>query len=327
MCITLLSTAHPEYPFIFLNNRDEFLNRPTAHADWWDTPNQHVLGGRDLQRPERGTWLGITKQGHLANLTNFREHDVEISKEKSRGGLTNAYLTIPSDQVSDEEAFAKHLLDDIGIHNVGGFTLLFGTLRAPKDNDGSRPGLSVISNRTSTAEGVTRIATKAGETHGLSNSHFGDLTWPKIVHGERMLNQAIEGQISRNDSQKRFIESLFDVLSVDTLPRPKEDEDWPTYTRQLRNSILIPPVGGKEIESKSADTVAAADGATEKSGQASDVKVGEGSYGTQKQTVILVDREGHVTFVERTLYDAQGQSPQTGEKDRKFEYEIEGWED
>ena len=30
MCIALLSTSHPLYPFIFLSNRDEFLNRPTA---------------------------------------------------------------------------------------------------------------------------------------------------------------------------------------------------------------------------------------------------------------------------------------------------------
>lgn len=322
MCITLLSTAHPAYPFILLSNRDEFLNRPTARADWWDAPNEHVLGGRDLQRQERGTWLGITKQGRLANLTNFRDEGVEVARDKSRGGLVNAYLAVPPGSRQDDGAFVKHLVDDIGIHNVGGFTLLFGELRPPKD--GLLPGLAAVSNRTSSAEGLTRIGTNFGETHGLSNSHFGDMTWPKVVRGEQLLKQAIHAAVDRSDTQEHLIESLFDVLSVDTLPRPKPGEDFQKFTRQLRNSILIPPVGGKAVESNPADKVAAADGiGTPDDGS---LKVGEGIYGTQKHTVILVSMEGHVTFVERTLYDAQGQTTLSDQREKRFDFEIEGWD-
>ncbi|KAK5128471.1 hypothetical protein LTR85_003139 [Meristemomyces frigidus] len=321
MCITLLSTAHPAYPFILLSNRDEFLNRPTAPAHWWDAPNEHVLGGRDLQRSARGTWLGITKQGKIANLTNFRDEGEEVARNKSRGGLVTAYLAPPPKSEWDDETFVKYLVDDLGIHNVGGFTLLFGELREPKD--GSLPGLAAVSNRTSSATGVPRIATKLGETHGLSNSHFGDTTWPKVVHGEQLLKEAIDADSGREHNQEGFIGRLFNVLSVDSLPRPEEGENFQTFTRQLRNSILIPPVGGQGIISKPADKVAAADG-TDTPGNG-EVKVGDGIYGTQKQTVILVDTKGHVTFVERTLFDGAAQPTPPDQNSTRFDFDIEGW--
>ncbi|KAK5692539.1 hypothetical protein LTR97_010850 [Elasticomyces elasticus] len=322
MCISIISTAHPDYPFILLNNRDEFLNRPTARAHWWDSPNQHVLGGRDLQRQIRGTWLAITKQGRICNLTNFREDGGEVAQNRSRGGLVSAYVATPPNSDESEEAFVRRLVDDVGIQKVGGFTLLFGQLRKPKD--GNVPGLSVISNRTSSAEGAVRICEKLGETQGLSNSHFGDLTWPKVVHGEHLLSQAISSSISRGDEQEKFIEGLFDILSVDMLPRPKSDEDFQQFTKQLRNSIFIPPVGGEAVESKSADKLAAADG----TGTPDDrgVKVGDGVYGTQKQTVVLVSSEGKVTFVERTLHDGNDSAHKAESRDSRYDFVIEGWE-
>ncbi|KAF2769670.1 DUF833-domain-containing protein [Teratosphaeria nubilosa] len=316
MCITVLSTAHPQYPFILINNRDEFLDRPTAKADWWDPPQENVLGGRDLQRAERGTWLGITKDGRIANLTNFRHEGVDVAKGKSRGGLTNAFLQQHYDR---DEDFVKHLIDQVGIHNVGGFTLLFG--RLPKPQDGIMPGLAAVSNRTSSTDGIVRIATKPGETHGLSNSHFGDMSWPKVVHGEQFLKQAIKADADRASDQDRLIASLFDVLSVDTLPRPKSDQPWSEYTRQLRNSILIPPVGGEAVQSKPADKLAAAHGtATPDHGR---VRIGEGVYGTHQQTVILVRKDGRVTFVERTLYGEGARLMAKVESERRFEFEFE----
>lgn len=44
--------------------------RPTASADWWeDDPD--ILAGKDLVRG--GTWLGVSRKGRFAFLTNFRE--------------------------------------------------------------------------------------------------------------------------------------------------------------------------------------------------------------------------------------------------------------
>lgn len=328
MCIALLSTAHPLYPFILLSNRDEFLDRATINANWWDSPNEHVLGGRDLQRKERGTWLAITKQGRIAALTNFREDgDQHKTKDKSRGGIVNAYLTSPPEKRESSQEFARRLIDDFGVNDVGGFSMLFGELRAPKKEDGTFSGLSILSNRSASAESLTTIATKPGETHGLSNSHFGDMSWPKVVHGEQLLRQAIEADISRSGSQDHFVQSLFDILSVDALPKRREGEDWDTYVLQMRNSIFIPPVGGPAVDSNPADKLASASRSGYDTPDHANVEVRTeaGGYGTQKQTVILVDRGGKVKSVERTLYDESGRRMQSNEGEKAYEFEIEGW--
>ena len=72
------------------------------------------------------------------------------------------------------------------------------------------------------------------------------------------------------------------------------------------------------MDQKPADAVAAATGVES-------VSATSGIYGTQKQTVILVDREGKVTFVERTLYDHEGKPVKGGKEDRRFDFQIEGW--
>src|SRR5690606_30617366 len=48
-------------------------------------------------------------------------------------------------------------------------------------------------------------------------------------------------------------------------------------------------------------------------------------YGTQKQTIILVDHNGHVTYVERTLFDDDAKPLANGEADVREEFDIEGW--
>ncbi|XLR19916.1 hypothetical protein S83_047828 [Arachis hypogaea] len=50
-------------------NRDEFYYRPTEPLGWW--AGGIILGGRD--ELGGGTWLGSTRDGRVAFLTNFRE--------------------------------------------------------------------------------------------------------------------------------------------------------------------------------------------------------------------------------------------------------------
>ncbi|PIA98229.1 hypotheticalsprotein [Cercospora beticola] len=368
MCISVLSTSHPEYPFVLISNRDEYINRPTLVADWWDEPYEHILGGRDTQRKERGTWLGITKQGRIAILTNFREEGVEVNKDKSRGAITNSYLCVDPDSTETDEEYVRRLLNDVGIHDVGGFTLIFGKLRrpnqttspesespntnpsspsrtTPKKNPASpslcgsaASGLAVISNRTETASSLKCIATHIGETHGLSNSHFGDVTWPKVVHGELRLQQTIKMDVLRGGDEAKFIEGLFDILCVDTLPNRKETENWDEYVRHMRDSIMIPPAKGELAKQMAgyipASTSLKASAGTAKppepepessTAQTASGSVAETSYGTSKQTVILVNKQGKVTYVERTLYDQHGTPIPEGKGDVRFEFDIDGW--
>jgi uncharacterized protein with NRDE domain len=367
MCIAVLSTAHPEYPFVLISNRDEFIDRPTLNANWWDPPHEQVLGGRDAQRKERGTWLGITKQGRIAILTNFRDEGIEVNKDKSRGAITNSYLCVDPDSSETEEEYVGRLLADVGIHDVGGFTLIFGKLRKPEQmmpnenavrepypssnavsrlnmlrghqpptlasklssvfrggsTDGSAAtGLAVVSNRTETAHSLQRVAGCIGETHGLSNSHFGDVTWPKVVHGEIQLAQTIKMDVINGGNEDNFIRGLFGVLCIDMLPERKESEDWDEYVRHMRGSILIPPAKGEQARHMAGyiPPSTSTDAPTPDRGS-----VAGTAYGTSKQTVILVNKMGRVIYVERSLYDQHGVPIPENERDRRFEFDIEGW--
>jgi uncharacterized protein with NRDE domain len=316
MCILLVTTRHPSYAYVILNNRDEFLTRPTARAAWWAPPLSHVLGGRDLQREVQGTWLGITKQGRLAVLTNFKEDGVEaIQGARSRGELPKMFLGVPPESDESPEDFAQRLVEGEGVSGVGGFSLVFCQLRKSERSGGDAPGrIGIVSNRMKAAKEV-----KWSEmgTWGLSNSHYGDRTWPKVVRGEDLLDHAVKRDIQ---DEEAFLERCFGILSTDTLPKRKAGQQWTAMVKELRNSVFIPRLGDEEEEKHTtADEIAAARKEDKKQ-----VTGNSGAYGTQKQTVILVSHEGKVTFVERTLYDGDGKRV-AQEGDTRIEFEIEGW--
>src|SRR5690625_7641886 len=69
--------------------RDEFYARPTTSAEfWYDYP--YILGGRDLE--SYGTWMGISKSGKIAALTNYRDPELENNNKTSRGDIVADYL-------------------------------------------------------------------------------------------------------------------------------------------------------------------------------------------------------------------------------------------
>ena len=70
-------------------NRDEFADRPTAPLHWW---NDNMLAGKDLRA--NGTWLGITRHGRFAAVTNVRDPSISSAPVPfgSRGLMVHAYL-------------------------------------------------------------------------------------------------------------------------------------------------------------------------------------------------------------------------------------------
>ena len=71
MCLIAVGwRLRTDYPVMLAANRDEFFARPSAPAGFWaDHPD--ILAGRDLQ--QGGTWLGLTRSGRIAAVTNFRD--------------------------------------------------------------------------------------------------------------------------------------------------------------------------------------------------------------------------------------------------------------
>jgi uncharacterized protein with NRDE domain len=167
MCLIFLAlNYHPEYKLIVAGNRDEFYNRRTAPATFWED-HPDVLAGRDLEG--MGTWLGITKNGRISMLTNFRDPSNINPAAPSRGKLVSDFLV----EQSDPEDYVNSVSVNGSLYN--GFNLLTGTADSMwyYSNYGGKPE-----------------KLKSG-LFGLSN-HLLDTPWPKVVRGkQRVMNHLI----------------------------------------------------------------------------------------------------------------------------------------
>jgi len=91
MCLNIFSyKSHPDYKLIIAANRDEFYSRNTEAAHFWEE-HPDLLAGRDLVG--KGTWLGITKTGRFAFITNYRDPKAFRNDALSRGVLVSGFLT------------------------------------------------------------------------------------------------------------------------------------------------------------------------------------------------------------------------------------------
>ncbi|EFW13556.1 hypothetical protein D8B26_004196 [Coccidioides posadasii str. Silveira] len=318
MCIALISTAHPDYPLILIDNRDEFLRRPTAAAAWWPEPHSYVLGSRDMARAAHGTWLGVTRQGRIAVLTNYKEASSQAVGQLSRGEIINSFLELPPDGSVSTEEYVERLIAGGEAQLAGGFSLACGSIQGP---------LAVVSNRVCAKDGVAWIAKEKGETVVLSNTAFGDCSWAKIRNGERLMKEALHTSYKMGESEDQLVQRLLGLLSTDTLPRLKEGTDVETYIDLLCESIFIPVIGEEEEDMREEAEICASNihEKAEVMGNASEnhMRYMKGLYGTQKQTVVLVHHSGRVKFFERTLYDDDAKPVPIGKGDRTFEFIAE----
>ena len=134
MCLLAFAwQVHAEYPLILIGNRDEFYARPATPIRFWPDAPQ-VLAGRDEK--EGGTWLGVTRSGRWAALTNYREPNAPVGK-LSRGHLVAAFLQGDDEPLAYLEKIAQQADD------YSGFNLLVGTRQqaAVFSNRGTPPQL------------------------------------------------------------------------------------------------------------------------------------------------------------------------------------------
>lgn len=186
MCLILFSyDEHPDYALVVAANRDEFYGRPTAPAAFWDDA-PHVLAGRDLEAG--GTWMGVTRSGRWAAVTNYRDPTARKEEAPSRGQLVAGYLR---QEKATPTAYLDQLVPEAGRYN--GFNLLVGA-----------PGtLGYYSNR----DGAVRML--APGLYGLSN-HLLDTGWPKVERGRKKLRRALEADDVTAD---RLLDLLYDTTA------------------------------------------------------------------------------------------------------------------
>lgn len=216
MCLINFSFQnHPNYKLILVANRDEAYARPTAAAHFWEDEPM-ILAGRDLL--QMGTWLGITKQGRFAALTNFREPAVDVEGKVSRGEIVRNYLK----DHRTPETFLNELHENKDCYV--GFNLIVG------DTERLFYYNNIQAEVTEIEFGV----------HGLSNQ-FLNTNWPKVALGKSRL----ETYCSNNE----LIEpnELFNIHTDETIAN---DEDLPNtgvgleLERQLSPLFIKTPAYG-----------------------------------------------------------------------------------
>jgi uncharacterized protein with NRDE domain len=255
MCLILFAYRyHPRYPLIVAANRDEFYDRPTAPASFWET-EPRLLAGRDLRCG--GTWLGVTGDGRFAALANYRDPRSMESDAPSRGDLVPEFLL----GGMTPDGYQEVLREKSAGYN--GFSLLFGTAGRLfcHCNRGDVPPL--------VQPGI----------HGLSN-HLLDTPWPKVERGKARLKKILK------DDHEPSVEELFSLLADRSQP---DDRHLPDTGVGLEKERLLAPLFISGM-----------------------------GYGTRSSTVLLIDRDGTITFTERTWHGA----PQHGAT-AAFRFRIE----
>lgn len=192
MClINFAYQHHPKYKFILVGNRDEFYSRPTQSLHWWED-HPHILAGRDLK--DGGTWMGMSKDGKIAALTNYR--DLKNLKENapSRGIILKKYL---SGEIPLHE-FHIFLKTQGRLYN--GFNLIYGTADE----------FYYYSNQSD------RWQIVLPGIYGLSNA-FLDTPWTKVVTSKQLFTEIIQ---SENFSSGELINMMHNTAEAtdDVLP-------------------------------------------------------------------------------------------------------------
>lgn len=194
MCLIAFSwNAHPEHALVLVANRDEFHARPAAPLAWWkEAPD--VLAGRDLQ--EGGAWLGVSRSGRVAAVTNVRGPDAAIRKPLSRGQLVADFLrggdsaAVYADRLEHEAA------------GYGGFNLLLG--------DGTE--MRYVTNRPRfLSEDI------APGVHALSNAQL-DTPWPKA----RRARAVVENVVTRESPGESIDDAELLAVMADSAQAPDE---------------------------------------------------------------------------------------------------------
>ncbi len=186
MCLILFAyKTHPKYKLVVAANRDEFYDRPTAPADYWeDFPS--ILAGKDLEG--KGTWMGVNKQGAVSMLTNYRNLSNLKPKAPTRGKLVSDFLITNQDPSGYLDTLDRlsNLYND--------YNIILGTV----------DDLWYYSN-------VERKKYMLGSgIYGLSNRLL-DSPWPKVEKGKEKLAQTLEKESFDEDL---LFDNLFDDIKA-----------------------------------------------------------------------------------------------------------------
>ncbi len=144
-------------------NRDEYFQRPSKTADFWDE-HPTVFGGLDLEA--QGTWMACDRRGRFGVVANWTETTANANQTKSRGDLVKNFL------INDKNA--PEYLDTIEWDRYRGVNLMLF--------DGQE--LHYANNRKG-----DRLKLDPG-FYGMTNTHLFD-HWKRAEDGVALLKEAV----------------------------------------------------------------------------------------------------------------------------------------
>lgn len=223
MCVIFFAfQARAEFPLVLAANRDEFYDRPTERARFWpDFP--YIFAGRDLVGG--GTWLGVTKNGRFAAVTNYRD-PLAPKGTRTRGGLVADFLK------GNEPAALYLERIESEKDEFSGFNLLVGEI-----NSRTRE-LFYFSNRGGP---VRRLESGI---YGLSN-HLLDTPWRKIEKGKAGFSELLGRRVF---SKEPFFELLKDEATAAEHELP-DTGVGPELEKMLSAIFIKTPVYGTRSSS------------------------------------------------------------------------------
>lgn len=222
MCIAFIR-LHPtsQLRLLIAFNRDEFLERPTESVHCWEDPSG-IIGGRDIVNG--GTWLGITRSGRFAFVTNFREEHFDSVKDaESRGALPTEFL------VGQETPL--QYANSLNLEDYNGFNLTVGDL--------SDSTIAQISNRAT--QPTARCLDSDGLVHGLSNGPLHS-NWPKVTKGAAAIT-ALLGSCDASLSRLPLY-AILEVLRDTSRPSPDDIPHTGVAPEidEVCSPVFIPPL-------------------------------------------------------------------------------------
>jgi uncharacterized protein with NRDE domain len=183
MCLILFAVnPNDRYRLVVAANRDELYERPTVPASFWQN-SSGVLAGRDENMG--GTWLGISRAGRFAAVTNFREDPPDPLPPRSRG--------------------------DLPLHFLQGAMSASDYLQSIQDEGNAFRGFNLIVADES-ATGYYGNRDQSGSPRSLDSGCYGlsnqllDCDWPKVIDGRTRLGTLVD------QAPNELVEALFNLL-------------------------------------------------------------------------------------------------------------------
>lgn len=161
MCtLVLFRDVFARYPFVLAANRDELYARATSGPTVL-REDPRVVGGRDLEKG--GTWMGVSRAGLLAGVTNHRTGRAPDRSRRSRGEIV--VEAVASSSIEDAVAYVGSLRAT----DYNPFNLLIATAER-----------AVVAYARDDEAHIELVEVPPG-IHVLPNDRLDAPGWPKVV--------------------------------------------------------------------------------------------------------------------------------------------------